>query len=361
MIYYTIFLILFLASLFLDNFKYKQRYLKKALFILFSGILFFIASMRYQTGYDYVPYYNFFYEIRNSSLGIAELATKLNMEVGYVLLNILLSKFSFKLFFIVVSALTVLPKCYFISKINKNNFFVLFCYYCTVFLTYDMGIIRQGISLSILLFSIKYIMNRKYIPFQSIVILAALFHSTSIIFSFAYFISYKQYSCKTYFSMCLISIIFTLFFNTSSLLSIIPSLGGMIDSKISYYSNYYEVTSIVISLIKRVIVMFLFLYFCKKKKNNYDDLFWLSLNIYALSIVLMSLFNGTAILATRGTMSLYMFQIVCYSYILNNKKVVEYTCLLLLCLALFFNSFIGPLKDKYNFYLPYKTWIETEI
>lgn len=358
MIYYVIFIMLFCNSLILDNFKIKQSYSKNIIYIFLCLLLFFVVAVRYNTGYDYVPYYNIFHTIKNSSKNIFELSSNLNLEIGYVFLNIVLSKLNFKFFFFIIAALTVLPKCFFISKIRKNRFLVLFCYYCTVFLTYDMGIIRQGISLSILLFSIKYLLNKNYIKFQLIVIFASLFHATSIIFSVAFFVSYKEYNYKTYLIICFISLLFSLFINTSNVLSIIPNSGGIIDTKISYYSNYYEESSIFISLIKRIIVMLIFLYCCKIEKNKFDKLFWFSLNAYMLSIVLMSIFNGVAMLASRGTMSLYMFQIVCYSYVVNNKKIIEYILLIILCFSLFFSSFVGPLKDKYNFYLPYETWID---
>lgn len=123
---------------------------------------------------------------------------------------------------------------------------------------------------------------------------------------------------------------------------------------------YYEQGNIFYSLVKRVVIILLFLYFSKIKKNyglHLDCYYWLSLNAYLLSILVMSTFSDITMIAARGTVSLYMFQIACFGYIKNKQKSNWNLVIYGICLILFFNSFIGPLKDEYNFYLPYTTWI----
>lgn len=106
--------------------------------------------------------------------------------------------------------------------------------------------------------------------------------------------------------------------------------------------------------------MIIFIYYSKHKKNDCDRFFWLSINAYILSIIFMSIFNNVAIIATRGTVSLYMFQIICFGYIGKTNFFIDRCLIFGLCLILFFSSFRGPLIDKYNFYIPYETWIGVE-
>lgn len=362
MIYYIIFFSLFLFSILFDFFKVKQNFCVNIIYWIFALIIFCIAAFRFETGYDFIPYRNMFFKIQTSSLNIFELSSNMNIEIGYITLMKIFKNFSFEFFMFVITLIAVLPKFIYIYRINRNKFLMLFCYYATIFLTYDMGIIRQGISISILLFSVKYLISHNYIKFQCIVILASLFHSTSLIFSFLYILKDKELNLKTYVVLSILTLIFPIFVNTSKFIDILSHFGGIIGSKSDYYANYYVESNIYVSLIKRFLVMMLFLYFCKIKNNNkncYDNLFWLSINAYILSLVMMSLLNGVAIIATRGTVSLYLFQIICFSYIAGNKFNFNLRHLFInfVCLVLFYSSFIGPLKDEYNFYIPYETWL----
>lgn len=360
MIYYVIFFLLFFSATVFDFFKIKQKYVSNVIFWSLSITIFCLAAFRYETGYDFIPYQNMFLKVKSSSLNVFQLSNSMNIEMGYVFLMKLLKDFSFEFFLFFVSLVAIFPKIYLINKINKNKFLMLFCYYTTIFLTYDMGIMRQGLSLSILLFSVKYLLSHKYLKFQLVVILASLFHSTSLIFSFLYLLKDKELSLKTYVSLSVLTLVFPLFINTSSFINLLSQFGGILGSKSDYYANYYVESSIFVSLIKRIVVIMIFLYFSKikdNKDNYYNDFFWLSLNAYLLSLIFMSLLNGVAIIATRGTVSLYLFQIVCFGYIARKKDNFQYIVINLLCLVLFYSSFIGPLKDEYNFYMPYETWI----
>lgn len=360
MIYYIIFFSLFIFAMIFDYFKVKQKYFDHIIYWLFGGVIFCLAAFRFETGYDFIPYQNMFLKVQSSSLNIFELSNNMNIEIGFVFLMKIFKGFSFEFFLFFVTLIAVLPKFVFIYKINKNKFLMLFCYYATIFLTYDMGIIRQGLSMSILLFSVKYLFSHNYIKFQFIVILASLFHSTSLIFSFLFLLRDKELSLKTYLILTALALIFPIFVNTSKFIDIISQFGGIIGTKSDYYANYYIESNIYISLIKRIIVMIIFLYFSKiknNKNNYYDNLYWLSINAYILSLIMMSLLNGVAIIATRGTVSLYLFQIICFGYIARKNDNFQYLIVNLICLFLFYSSFIGPLKDQYSFYIPYETWI----
>jgi len=359
MVYYVIFFILFFSAVLFDNFKIKQKYVEIIVFCILGIILICFAGIRYKTGYDFIPYQNMFFEVKNSSLDIFQLSSKMNIEIGYIFLMYIFRNFSFEMFLFVISLIAIFPKIYFIFKVDKNKFLVLFCYFSSVYLTYDMGIIRQGISLSILLFSIKYLLKHEYFKFQAIVIIAYLFHSTSIIFSFLYLLNSREMSLRTYIMISLLSLIFAFVIDTSGIINTLSFFSNIVESKSSYYANYYVESSIYMSLFKRVIIMGVFLYFCKiKGKEQYDNFYWLSLNAYVLSLIAMSLLNGVAIIATRGTVSLYMFQIICFGYITkNNINSLKHYVIVALCFLLFFYSFNGPLADQYNYYLPYKTWL----
>lgn len=362
MIYILIFLILFFSAIIFDCFKFKQNYIPNAVYVVLCISILCFAAFRLETGYDYAPYRNMFDTVKSSSLDVFQLSGELNIELGYVFLMSIFKSISFELFVIIISIVAIVPKVYFIYKLNKNKFLMLFCYYSSIYLTYDMGIMRQAIALSIVLCSIKYIIERKFVKFLSIVIIAFLFHSTSLIFCFIYLLKDKECSLKLYIICIIVALVLPFIINSVKIISIFSVFSGLIGSKAEYYYYYYEQGNIFYSLVKRVVIILLFLYFSKTKKKyglHLDSYYWLSLNAYLLSILFMSTFSDITMIAARGTVSLYMFQIVCFGYIKSKRKSNWNLAIYGICLILFFNSFIGPLKDEYNFYLPYTTWIST--
>ena len=163
---------------------------KKALCIsLFVLLLFFITFRNVDagstdTGAVYIPLFNklkqleFPYILRNiTDFGdsvVFTIFTKLTSYIG-----------NYRFYLFTISLLFIGSISYFIYRYSEHpllSFVVFFSLY------YVLGfyLLRQIISLSILLFSYRYLKDRKIFKFSIIVILASLFHSSALIFLLAY-------------------------------------------------------------------------------------------------------------------------------------------------------------------------------
>lgn len=202
----TLFLILFLVLLLLAIFD--TFFEKKIGLICGCTLLSLVAGLRYFSGLDYLSYYS-----QYNGMNFQE------FEWGYNLLtqifkNLNLSFYHFEFFFslLTLSLLGVFLYKYIPSTIAT---FSLLYYYSRFFWVRDLGQIRSSLASIILLYSIKYIKERNIFKFLAIVFIASSIHKASIIFLFAYFISFifrKSVSFKKVVCFLSISIILGIIF-----------------------------------------------------------------------------------------------------------------------------------------------------
>ncbi len=172
-------LLIAVISVFFSNKKSKN----KICLVLFFLIFFVFAAFRsVNVGNDTVEYKRVFDSI-SFSPSLNEAVNSTRYEAGYVTYNYLLSKITnnFQAVLIINSAIYIAASLWFINKYSKNTnktillFFTFGLYYLI------MNIERQCIAISIFLFAIPFLENKKYIKYSALILLATLFHSISII------------------------------------------------------------------------------------------------------------------------------------------------------------------------------------
>lgn len=181
-IYIGIFLTLIILSLvemFTDN--------KKIVFIS-AGLLFFVAGLRYYTGYDFESYKEYYY-ISNSFSQLIDGSVRL--ERGYLFLSIIFSQmgFTYYTFVLFFSGLSISVLTGFIYKNFKYPSLFLMYYFARFFLARDMGQVRGGFAGVILLFAIPYVQKKQFLKFLAIVFLASLFHISAWVFLLVYILN----------------------------------------------------------------------------------------------------------------------------------------------------------------------------
>lgn len=187
MLFYTInnLLILVWAALFCF---YKPSQKKNLIFIIFAFTqLGIISILRYHIGFDYNMYaagYNFMYEDGFSTLQYKD------WEIGFVfltkILGFVLPNYIWYMGFLVF--ITLVPAAIFIYK-NSEMPWVSTVLYVNLFLFFmTMNFLRQSIALSLIMLSWHFMKRNKFIPFAIIVIIASLFHQTSLIMFIVYFL-----------------------------------------------------------------------------------------------------------------------------------------------------------------------------
>lgn len=181
-----------------------------------------LIGFRYNVGVDY-PIYKEIYESL-TSINLNWSLKNSGVEPLFTVLCVLLHKLNipyYGMFFV----MTVLPLCFFYSFLNRNKFLtvpaIIFVYMSGVFFWY-MNIMRHGISFFILLYSLKYIINRSFFKYLLCVIIASGFHITSLLYIplyilvnfdkalFSRYLSIILYFITWIFSKSLISFLFLL-------------------------------------------------------------------------------------------------------------------------------------------------------
>lgn len=150
-------------------------------FIFLQIILIFLLSFTYKMGSDWIPYQKFYNNIDN--INIIEYK---RIEIGYTLYCFFMKKifgFNYEIFM----GITIGTCIYILLKELKkrtNNYFLATFIFTVQYLfnTSVEPVVRQLIALTILVYALKYIEEKKLYKFILFVILASQFHMSAIIF-----------------------------------------------------------------------------------------------------------------------------------------------------------------------------------
>lgn len=156
-----------------------------ALTAFFSAIpMIVMAAIRYDVGVDYLfTYVPYFQAVDNQMLSADSL-----MERLFHLVNLLASKESLDYVFVFgICAVVFFLACY--SQIFRDSPYPAYSIFLLVgmnFIFVSFNAVRQMVGCSILLFSLRYVLEKKPVRFYLCVILATLFHTTCLVFLLVY-------------------------------------------------------------------------------------------------------------------------------------------------------------------------------
>lgn len=153
----------------------------------FCSLCVFLGGIRWNTGTDWNPYY---YNFLNSVTYDRAINSPISFEWGFSVLNFLVNKLtgSFTAFLFIFIFITVYLK----FKVLVSRQFIsygllsLFIYYC--YTIGDISAWRQALAISIIFYSVFFIIERKIFPFVLCVFLASLFHRSAIICLLMYYL-----------------------------------------------------------------------------------------------------------------------------------------------------------------------------
>src|SRR5699024_887868 len=184
MIIYILILILVIALSLIDSHKLNK--VDIFLFIFLIGI----SGFRYNVGTDF-PGYVYYFNLIDKGL-------EASVEPGFIFISELILKMGLNIqaVFLVFSILTM----FFLYKgltyyTNNEYIYKPVLYILMLIYTFfpSLNVIRQILAAVIILFASRYIINRSFIKFAFWVLIASLFHSSSLIFIILYFIALKNY------------------------------------------------------------------------------------------------------------------------------------------------------------------------
>ena len=355
--YIIIFIIIFLLSYVDLGLRIKQTY-KFPLFVIIILFFFVLSFIRSERGTDWDSYYDFFMSNVTYSDFKSCLYEPLFTLINY-LIKILTDKYHYLL---MVLAFIIFPlKSKIIWKYSPFPFVSILVFY--VLYRSDVFFVRETISLAICFFSINYIIKKNILCFFVAILLATLFHSSSLIFIPAYYIYHININIKT----VIISLIIILILSASAIFlleKIAFILGGRFMWVINAYIDADGETfgiqdspqiAMLKGLINRGIFVLLFIYVFLK--NNKSEIFVGLFNLYLFSIVLFLIFLPLSYALTRLSNSYEQVLIILIPISLKCFNIKSRRILIpILGLYLFVRFYSFSLTGSYSdLFVPYKS------
>ena len=334
--------------------------LRKNIFILYTFFLILLVFVGFRVGIgDTVTYYDIFrFPDKYATL----------IEDGYLWFQKFVRSIldDPHVFIFIFSFLLLAVKFIAFLKITPYPCIALL-FYCGYFLiVQDMNQIRQGMAAGILLLSLSYVIQRRFIPFLILVVLAALIHASAYVFLIAYPLFEAKKFFKKFFVLPFLSF-FTLFIDLNEilttyayqLLDILSFLRGTAaHTKITTYliesQNNFAGPRFFVGSLFLVVYGVLFVVQNLKTKN---PVFSGLLNIYFLGIILNFLGANLEFLNRISWYFIFVAAIL-YGYLVHfQKNIYNKTLLvLLLCFIVFFkvNSYVNSLDSGF---ISYENWL----
>ncbi len=211
--YYLLLIIIFIFTWIWALFKGTEDIKKnpKYLFFVFMILTFFISFRSINVGVDAQSYKEIFYDI--SKCNFLDVYNYDRYEVGYKYLCKIFSLVwnNYQFFLSSVSIFQMIAVYNFIKNNSKNYAISSFIFITFETYIFFFGILRQGLALAILLFSIKYLKENKVFKFIILVLIASLFHKTAGVFIIAYPLKYlkiNKISIIIFSVLCFITLLF---------------------------------------------------------------------------------------------------------------------------------------------------------
>lgn len=360
-IYILILTCLFLLGLFeshgaLNKTNHRLSFL---LVILFFWILSFV---RWETGTDWDPYYLYF----QSNETIDDFS-KTQFEPFYLYINYIVKSFTDYYWFLllVIGGLIYSLTAPTIYKYSPFPFVSLVVY--LMLRKADIFFVRESIALACCLFSLRYMINKKFLKFILCIIVGMQFHRSVVIFIPAYFIfslnlNYK----KVLLYLGLFSFLVVLLQNTilQSILQVAGGLGDVFLDKAEHYSeedaNYggggaVIRTALPKGLLNRSILLAMMLYSYSKNRSN--AILVGLINIYMASIFIYILTMPISVVLSRVSNSYDIFCIPALGYFIQsiskkNRPIVFILFFLYMAVRFVFGTLLGNYSASM---VPYKT------
>ncbi len=173
----------------------RQETINRCLLVSIFLVLFLLSAMRYGIGNDYWTY-------RYEFLDIYRADTKVSFEIGFQtfvrIMQHIVGVDNYIPIFAVLSFFTCL---FFIKGLyDTSDWFVMsfFLFMANGFYFMSFSNVRYYFVLALVIYSMKYLFKRKFVPFCLIIVFAAFFHMTALLVIPAYIVAYfLKWSKKT--------------------------------------------------------------------------------------------------------------------------------------------------------------------
>ena len=214
-----------IALIFASQFVFQKTEQSKRNYIFFMFSIFGLMIMlRHEyVGNDTIDYIRFYREVGRAT-DIEYFLEGTRFEKGFVYLCYYLNKISLnpQLILIVSGAFVAYAFGRFIYKYSDIPWMSVLMFLCLEFFDMAMSGVRQIIAVAILLFAYDFLVERKFIRFLALVLLAASVHTSAIAFLIIYPFAGKKHKTSFYYwSVVIVGLIFVGFGSFIKLLEVV--------------------------------------------------------------------------------------------------------------------------------------------
>lgn len=356
---YIFAILLFSTFAFLEVFNKEIVEKNKVVFAFVCySFLIFHDGFRWETGTDWDAYTSQFNVIRSLDIGDSP------FEPGFALLFGMVKMLTdnYSVYLIIHAILFYSAFFYAIFKIANYPFVTLVIFYMII-VPY-MGMNRQFLSMAIYAIALVFLIDGKKWAFVGTMFLALLFHRTAILTIPIVLLTLNIDKKYIIIGLCICFLIsLSGFLNNISLAaSMLLGSDEQADKKLDFYMNEdrdVSMISTILSLGKKLIWLSLILFF-EPLIDNKDQKYYILRNIYALSIMMYILFNGTAlqIIVSRGLLYYNLAEMFMIPYVLtifyqNYGKMLIMCVLVAYCFVNIFKGF-SNYGENSDYFTPYK-------
>jgi len=357
---YIIIFLLVVFNLIIEFYK-APKVIKQTVNTITIIVLVLFAGLRYESGYDYSIYSSIYSKVNDFS--ISEYS-QIHSETLFLIFVTAIKKTfsSFQYIFIISSSFIFYILVKSIKEYKLYFGVVIFVYFTTFYFNSNFSQIRQGIVTVMVLYSIKHIIDQKFIPFILILIIGSFIQSSILMFFPMYFLSRKWITIDILLVLSILSLFLLNLDLVSFIINTFP-FPSYIEFKVMGYLNnpeYTRSTIPIFGIILRIIYILIFYYFGRKIKDNV--LYQTSLYIYIFGFIFYLLFGELTLISTR-LINLYgIVQVILFSIIIkaNAKIYREVIILLMIILGIYIFTKTIYIDGKSSF-IPYRSIITKTI
>ncbi len=180
----------------------KKSRLNNAVFLcIVSVAMITMAFLRANTvGIDYKQYADYFAQVRSGGWSfLISGANAYRVEPGYSLLNYVVSLFTgdVHIFMLGVAVVTTGLTALLLYKYSPIPWIGMFVFASFGFYGNSLSFLRQSIAIAIFLFAVRFLKEKRVVPYLLIVLLAASFHKAMFIMIPVYFIAHIKVNWKS--------------------------------------------------------------------------------------------------------------------------------------------------------------------
>lgn len=328
-----------------------------AIFVCVCLMLFVVSAFRYERGADWLAYSAYF---NNCS----EWDFEGWMEPGFTLFNKLINSVAnnFSLMVFVTASLIYAIKPQVIYKLAPYPFLALLTWYAISIA--DIFPVRQTIASAFILYSVIFIVKRKFTIFLLFVGIAATFHATAIIFVIAYFI-YPIRLSGFWSLIVFVGSFMTAFMAQGLMEQLLGSISNpFIQERIEHYleqgsdntfGSIYTTKDVLIRGFanRGIIIAVIFLLLNRLRKE--DAVFNGWVNMFLFSSAFFAVLTTVNVALGRLVAYFDLSQLFIFSYIFTRKmnrpnKMIIFAIVIIYLLYRLY----GVVNNYYDLYIPYK-------